>query len=55
MLEFRDIKNGKNKFYHHKSPVPQKDVNIEKVFVSKKTINTSLASCRMIIKLGNYI
>ena len=30
MLVFRDIKNEKNKFYHHKSPVPQKDVNIKK-------------------------
>ena len=36
MLAFRDIKNEKNKFYHHKSPVPQKDVNIKKKYSSLK-------------------
>ena len=30
------LKLKKNKFYHHKSPIVLKDVDIEKVLVSKK-------------------
>ena len=48
----------KNKFYCHKSPVPLRDVEIEKVLVSnkisfgKKTTNILLITC---IKLSHYI
>ena len=59
---FGDIEIEKNKFYYYKSPSFLKDVDIEKVLVSnniyfdgKKTINTLLVTCIMIIKLNYYI
>ena len=59
---FGDIGIEKNKFYYYKSPSFLKDVDIEKVLVSsniyfgeKKTINTLLVTCVMIIKLNYYI
>ena len=61
VLMFGDIEIEKNKFYLHKTPFLKKDVDIEKVLVSKKiflvknTINTLLVTCIMIIKLSHYI
>ena len=36
ILTFGDIEIEKNKFYHDKSPVPLRNVDIEKVLVSSK-------------------
>ena len=61
ILTFGDIETKKNKFYHNKTPTHLKAVDIEKVLVSnkisfgKKTINTLLVTCIMIIKLNHYI
>ena len=33
---FEDIEIEKNRFYHHKSSVPLRDVDVEKVLVSTK-------------------
>ena len=61
ILMIGDIEIEKNKFYCHKSPILLKDIDIEKVLVSKKissdekTINTLLVTCIMIIKLSHYI
>ena len=59
---FEDIEIEKNKFYRNKTPIFKKDVDIEKVLVSnkiffgeKKTINTSLVTFIMTIKLNHYI
>ena len=35
-LMFEDIKIGKNKFYHHKTPILGGDVDIEDVLVANK-------------------
>ena len=57
VLKFGNIE--KNKFYHHKSPVPLRDVDSQKVLVSnnfyfgEKAINTLLVICIMTVKL-NY-
>ena len=52
----------RNKFYRNKTPIFIKNVDIEKVLVSikiffgeKKTINTLLVTCIMIITLNHYI
>ena len=57
ILTFGKTEIEKTKFYHHKSPILLKDVDIEKVLVSKnisskekKTISTLLVTCIMIIK-----
>ena len=48
-------------FYHNKTPIFKKDVDIEKVLVSKKIsfgekpTNTLLVTCIMIIKLRHFI
>ena len=61
ILTFGDIEVEKNNFYHDKSSIFLKDVDIEKVLVSSKifsgeeTINTLLVTCIIIIKLGHYI
>ena len=59
ILTFEDIEIEKNKFYHHKTPIFKKDVDIGKVLVSNKifsaeNINTLLVTCIMIIKLSHY-
>ena len=36
ILSFGDIEHQKNKFYYYKSPVPLRDIDIEKVLVSNK-------------------
>ena len=61
-LRFRDIEIVKGKFYRYKSPLPLKDVDIEKVLVSSKisfceknTISTLLITCMMNIKLSHYV
>ena len=36
ILTFGDIEIEKKKFYRHKTPVPLRDVDIEKVLVSNK-------------------
>ena len=36
ILTFGDIEIEKNKFYRHKSPLPLRDTDIEKVLVSNK-------------------
>ena len=38
LLTFSDIEIEKNNFYLHKSPIFKKDVDIEKVLVSKKIL-----------------
>ena len=61
ILTFDDIEIEENKFYHHKSPIFIKDVDIEKILVcnkifsGKETINTLLVTCIMILKLSHYI
>ena len=62
ILTFGDIELAKKKeFYYNTSPVPLKDIHIEKILVSKKissgekTINTLLVTCLMITKLNHYI
>ena len=58
---FGDIEVEKNKFYHNKTPIFSKNVDIDKVLAcnkisfGEKTINTSLVTCIMIIKLSHYI
>ena len=58
ILTSGDIEIEKNKFYHHKSPIYLKIVDIEDVLVSnkiscgEKIINTLLLTCIMIIKLN---
>ena len=59
---FGSIEIEKSKFYFYKIPIFLKDADIEKVLVSnkitfgeKKTINTLLVTCIMIIKLSHYI
>ena len=59
LLTFDDTEIDKNKFYHYKSPVPLRDLDIEKVLVSnkisfgEKNINTLLVTSLMIIKLSH--
>ena len=59
LLTFDDIEIDKNKFYHYKSPVPLRDLDIEKVLVSnkisfgEKNINTLLVTSLLIIKLSD--
>ena len=36
ILTFDNIKIVKNKFYHHKTPAPLKDIDTEKVLVSNE-------------------
>ena len=62
ILTFGDIELAKKKeFYYNTSPVPLKDIHIEKILVSKKissgekTINTLLVTCLMVTKLNHYI
>ena len=61
ILTLGDIEIEKNKFYSHKSSVPLRDADIEKVLVSgkiysgEKIINTYLVTYIMIIKLNHYI
>ena len=62
LFNINKIEIVKKKFYRHKSPVPLKKVDIEKVlasnkifFLVKKSINTLLVTCIMIIKLDDYI
>ena len=62
MLTFGDIEIEKNNFYRNKISIFLGDVDIETVLVSnklsfgkKKTINTLLVTCIMIIKLSHYI
>ena len=57
-----DIKIEKDKLYRYKSSIFVEDVDINKVLVSnnisfgeKKTINTLLVTCMMIIKLSHYL
>ena len=37
ILTFGDIEIEKNKFFRHKSPIPLRDVDIQKVLASNKT------------------
>ena len=59
ILTFGDIVIEKNIFYLHKTAIIWRDVDIEKVLVSKKvsfdekTINILLVTCIMIIKLSH--
>ena len=62
ILTFGNIEIEKNKFYYHKNPAPLTDLNTEKVLVSnkifylvKKSINTLLVTCIMMIKLSHYL
>ena len=58
---FGNIEIEKNEFYRNMIPVHLKDIDNEKVLVSnkiflvKKTVNTLLVTCTMIIKLSHYI
>ena len=57
---FCNIEIKKNRFYHQKTPYFLRDVDIQKLLVSKKiyfgekTINTLLFTCTIIIKLSLY-
>ena len=61
ILTFGDIEIEKDKFYRNQTPIPLKDVDIEKVLISNKisfgerTISTLLVTCIMIIKLSYYM
>ena len=61
ILTFGNIEIGKNKSYHHKSPILLKDVDIKKVLVSKKIsfgekkYKYFIGICIMIMKLRHYI
>ena len=58
-LTFSNTDIGKKKFERHKSPVPLRDVDIEKVLESKKKSsgekNTLFITYIMIIKLRDYV
>ena len=62
ILTFGDTEIEENKVYYLKSPIFLKaKLDIEKVLVSlrfllvKKTLNTLLVTCIMIIKVNHYI
>ena len=61
ILTFGYIETERNKFYRYKSPISLSDAESLKVLVSatfhlvKKTINTSLVTCVMVIKLTHYM
>ena len=61
ILMFGDNQIEKNTFFGHKSPVPLRDVDIEKVLVSKKislgekTLSTLVVTCILVIKLSHYV
>ena len=61
MLKFGHIEIEENNFYRNKTPIFLKDTDVEKVLISnkkpfvKKTINTLLVTCIMMIKLSHYI
>ena len=61
ILTFSNIEIKKNKFDRRKSPVPLNNADVENVLVSnkifwvKKTINTLLVACIMIITLDHYV
>ena len=48
ILNFSDIEIGKNKFYHHESPILFKDLDIERVLVSNK-ISLGEKNCKYFI------
>ena len=57
-LTFRDIEIGKRKFYRNKIPIFKKDVDIEKVLVSKKTSFSKKSISTLLVtdnKVKNYI
>ena len=51
ILTFDNIEIERNKFYHNKTPIFLKNVDIEKVLVSKHFMST----CKTVIKLSHYI
>ena len=59
ILTFGNIQIGKNKFYHYKTPIFLRDVDIEKVLVSdqisfgEKNISTLSITCKVLIKLNH--
>ena len=61
ILRFDNNEIENDQFYRHKSPIFLEDTDIDKVLVSKmisfgeKTINTSLVTCIMTVKLDHYI
>ena len=61
ILTFGDVDIEKNQFYHYKSPIFLKNVDIEKVLdlkrflLVKKAISTLLVTCIMKTKLSPYI
>ena len=57
ILMLGDIEIEKNKIFSHKSPILLKDVDIEKVLVSKNVSSgeKTVSTCMMIIKLNHYI
>ena len=50
ILTFDNIEIERNKFYRNKTPVFLKDVDIEKMLVSKHFMST----CKTVIKLNHY-
>ena len=48
ILTFEDIEIEKNKFYHHKTPIFKKDVDIGKVLVSNKIFSAE-KNCKYFI------
>ena len=60
ILAFSDVEIGKNKFNGHKSPLLLKNVDIEKVLVSKKISSGEkycnyFTGCIITKKLNHYI
>ena len=60
ILAFSDVEIGENKFNGHKSPLLLKNVDIEKVLVSKKISSGEkycnyFTGCIIIKKLNHYI
>ena len=59
ILTFGNIQIGKNKFYHYKTPIFWRDVDIEKVLLSdqisfgEKNISTLSITRKSLIKLNH--
>ena len=56
ILTFVDIEIEKHKYFRYKNPIFLEDVDINNVFLLvKKTLNTFLDGCMIIINISHYI
>ena len=53
IIIFRDTEIEKYKFHHHKNAILIDDVNIDKILITSKVINTLLA-IKMMKKLSRF-